>query len=443
MDQVARNVSTIAASLSLALSIGASAAAQNHGLVGRYTTAGAPDSTFSDDGFVVSEGTANVQGHGVVVNGASPGKITTVGAIASAGAPWSQILGRYNDNGTPDTTFGWLGAATADYPGSTSEIVRAVTVQAGTTSKLVVAVQANDTVQRGWLVERFNANGALDGTFGNGGFKLATFLDADGAEPVAIANAGLGRIAVAGKVFSPANQDFGIARYLSNGDLDPNFSGDGLQRVHFSQLDNAGGMAVHGTSPHTNKIVVAGSTFVGSESQMMAVRLTEGGGLDSTFGNGDGIVTVDFPGPITSGAFAVAIAPGSDKIVLAGAVRDPVTTFFTFAVVRLKADGSFDDTFGGGDGMVTTPLSASPHSAIARAVSVMSDGRIVIAGTAQMGEPSEQVAVVRYKANGDLDGTFDQDGIRLTSFLPDAGIVQAMTLNGANKPVVVGWTVDH
>ena len=443
MNQLSKNVSTLAAGLSFALSIGANAAAQNHGLVARYTAAGALDSTFSGDGLVVSEGTANVMAHGVVVNGAAPGKITAVGAISHAGTGWQQLLGRYNDNGTPDTSFGWLGAATADYPGSTSEVVMAVTVQAGATTKLVVAVQGNDSVGRGWLVERFNGNGALDSTFSGDGFSAMNFDDAETATPFAIANAGLGRIVVAGIVSAGAlDQDFAVARYLDNGDLDPSFSGDGRQRVDMSEIDEAKAVAVHGAFPHTNKIVVAGWTLVGSEFQMTAVRLNENGDLDGSFGGGDGIVMLDFPQNAGSGATAVAIT-SSNKIVLAGSIFNPVTTFSSVAVARLNADGSPDNTFGGGDGMVTTTFAPAPSSVVANSVASTSDGKILIAGKALMGTNLEQVALARYMPNGDLDTTFDGDGMKLTSFFPEGGTAQAMTLSGANRPVVVGWTIDH
>ncbi len=85
-----------------------------------------------------------------------------------------------------------------------------------------VAVQENDRIivagsegtspNTTFSVARFKVNGTLDSSFGNAGFKRATFLGADTGRDVAIDP--LGRIVVSGDTGSP--EDFAVARLKSH-----------------------------------------------------------------------------------------------------------------------------------------------------------------------------------------------------------------------------------
>src|SRR5205809_690567 len=94
----------------------------------------------------------------------------------------------------------------------------------------------------------------------------------------------------------------------------------------------------------------------------------EGGDLDPTLG-GDGKVT----GP-SGDAVAIALQPNG-KIVMAGLRGSD------FVVARYKADGTLDRAFGG-TGSVTTSFGHAGCTALANAVVVQPDGKIVVAGFA-------------------------------------------------------------
>src|SRR5688500_15233267 len=78
-------------------------------------------------------------------------------------------------------------------------------------------------------------------------------------------------------------------------------------------------------------------------------RLLSAGDLDATF-SADGKQVVDLPGSASEVANAVAV-DASGKVVLAGRMQVGAET--DFAVARLNADGTVDTTFGGGDGLVS------------------------------------------------------------------------------------------
>src|SRR5215471_13062880 len=102
-------------------------------------------------------------------------------------------------------------------------------------------------------------------------------------------------------------------------------------------------------------------------------RVNSDGGPDRDFGN-NGNVYTDFGG--NDEALAVAIQPDG-KIVAAGATRGGGTA--EFALARYNADGSLDSSFGSGGKVITNSL---PRPALANAVLIQPDNKIVAAGVA-------------------------------------------------------------
>ena len=85
-----------------------------------------------------------------------------------------------------------------------------------------------------------------------------------------------------------------------------------------------------------------------------------------------------------------------------------------FTVVRLRADGSLDPTFGSG-GIVDTPIRDPSTRDEASAIAVLGDGRILVAGTADYSYgPQLDFALARYLPNGALDPSFGSGGIVVT-----------------------------
>ena len=96
--------------------------------------------------------------------------------------------------------------------------------------------------------------------------------------------------------------------------------------------------------------------------------------------------------------------------------------------------GSLDPTFGA-SGKVITDFEAGSYD-VGFAVAVQRDGRIVVAGETQSSK-GRTMAVVRYRANGALDPTFDGDGKVRSDF---AFTSSAVVLQPDQKIVVAGTT---
>lgn len=116
-------------------------------------------------------------------------------------------------------------------------------------------------------------------------------------------------------------------------------------------------------------------------------------------------------------ASAIAIQPDG-KIVVAGQAEiDVVRHYNGFAIARYNPDGSLDTSFGV-DGKVVTDL--GPFDS-ARAVAIQADGKIVAAGYARLTSiygiiTGGDFALARYNPDGSLDTTFGSTGKIKTHF---------------------------
>lgn len=147
------------------------------------------------------------------------------------------------------------------------------------------------------------------------------------------------------------------------------------------------------------------------------------GDLDTSF-DGNGKKAFTFGG--TDAAQAVLVQPNG-RIVVAGGG----STANSFCVARLRANGTFDTTFGPG-GKRRISFGGETESAFGAAL--QPDGKIVLVGDSDF-----RVAVARLNGNGTLDTTFSGDGKRLFSWGP-IGRAQAVVVMPNGKLLVGGFS---
>jgi len=347
------------------------------------------------------------------------GKIVAAGTylVPLSNAGRSFALARYNPDGSLDATFGSGGKVISAF-GNQAD-ANALVVQAD--GKIVVVGLGNAD----FGLARYNPDGSLDATFGNGGKTTKTFDCYSGAEAFAAALQTDSKIVAAGE----CNDDFALARYNPDGSLDPTFGSGGKVTTKLSGSEAVDALALQ----RDGKIVVAGWTNIG----FALARYNPDGRLDATFGSG-GKVTTGVGGDRANG---LAIQPDG-KIVVAGEApfyyfdyalnRSRTRTKFTLA--RYNADGSLDATFGQA-GQVTT---AFDQEAGGEAMALQPDGKIVVVGWsgAPYDRPSD-IALARYNADGSLDITFGLGGT-LTTTYGDESRGNALALQPDGKIVVAG-----
>ncbi len=268
--------------------------------------------------------------------------------------------------------------------------------------------------------------GSLDSSFGSGGIVTTSINAIDTAYAVVVQADG--KIVTAGITFNGTNTDFALVRYNVDGSLDTSFDGDGKVTTDFgNSFDDAYDIAIQ----TDGKIVAVGTTFnssTGTGDDFAIARYNIDGSLDTSF-DGDGKMTTNIIGTSSDEARAVAIQ-ADGKIVVAG------QSIGGFAVVRYNTNGSLDASFDG-DGKVTTSISMRVDEAFA--IAIQTDGKIVAAGSSRIGNDNAAFALVRYNPNGSLDTSFDNDGKVTTDFGNFDDEIGDIAIQADGKIVAAGY----
>jgi uncharacterized delta-60 repeat protein len=345
----------------------------------RLNTNGTLDTTFGSGGFVTNDfGVEFAEVYGIAV--LSDGKI-----VAAAEGITGGSIGRFNSNGSVDTTFGINGFAVSNQVNGE-----------GGPAAMAIQPDGDIIVTGNSVMARYTAEGALDPTFGTdgiaplgGGFASGIVLQPDGKILITSGSSASHQVSTVPPQLPAASQGV-IARYKTNGSLDQSFGISGQA----ASVTSVAGIALQSDG----KIVVAGTInsqlIVGSnQTGFGLVRYNTNSGIDTSFGTRGGVIT-GFP-PAAAG-FALVIQTNGD-IVVAGQTITGTGSFATsFALARYTSAGRLDPTFGTG-GKVTTTLGSNTVSWISSLV-LQTDGKIVAVGNtgANTGEFLDNFVVARY-----------------------------------------------
>ncbi|GMQ24093.1 hypothetical protein Aoki45_07750 [Algoriphagus sp. oki45] len=215
-----------------------------------------------------------------------------------------------------------------------------------------------------------------------------------------------GKILIAGDFTSYNGAEVNrIARLNPDGSLDPSFDpGTGAEgfaasiRTIILQPDG--------------KILVGGvfTSFNGVGRNYIA-RLNADGSLDTSFNPGTG-----------ASSFIFALAIQSDGKILIGGDFVEFNGFQTNGIARLNLDGSIDDSFNTGTGVLGG----------LRTIALQSDGKIMIGGQFTEYNGVSRNHIARINSDGSLDASFDP-GIG-----PDAGVT-TLVIQPDNKILIGGF----
>ena len=338
---------------------------------------------------------------------------------------WAQLFGQ--TTGSLDISFANNGISTVDR--STFESNVAFAVQPD--GKVVTVGFSEDLGTSKLTVFRYLPAGNLDETFANQGVFEGTF-NAVTNHAQAVALQPDGKILVAGYVTSiqpikQNNEDLLVLRFNANGTLDNTFGLNGVQKLNLEFNERPVGIQL--TSD--NKILIAGTEFKSTTANFFVYRLNSNGNVDNTFGT-DGVKRVF----ITNGAWnychAMTLQPDG-KILLAGEVKS--FTGFSFALIRLEANGDYDTSFSG-DGKTTNNIGSTDDGATAMAL--QADGKILLGGYSVTTNSKTALVLTRFNPDGSLDGTFGASGDILMQLGTDYCSIADLCLTPSGKIMVAG-----
>ena len=282
--------------------------------------------------------------------------------------------------------------------------------------------------------------GGLDASFGTGGKVTFSFEagNPNDDEARAVVIQPDGKILVAGSAQPVApNYDFAIARLTPSGAPDVTFNATGKVTVGFdlggALKDRASSLALQ----RDGKIVVAGSAQTAAGFDFALARLTPLGALDPTFNGGKAVASFGLGGDNDDEATGVALQPDG-KIVVVG-YAGISSTRKVFAVARFNANGTLDTTFNG-TGKTTVVIAGQDDEA--RGVVIQPDGKIVVAGFAQISGSNNDFAVARLNPNGTLDGSFNGSGKQTVAFDLGGGkndAARSVALEPDGKIILAGY----
>lgn len=291
------------------------------------------------------------------------------------------LIARFNTDGTLDATFGTGGVTTVDIGGVFTALSQVARLADGS---LIAAGSAFVGGQYEFLLARFTAGGVLDTSFDTDGYVLTDFAGAwDFAGPLLLLPDE--RVLLAGR--TQTGNDFALARFNPDGSLDTSFDGDGKVTTDLGGYDSISALVAYSD----DRFYAVGI----NDADGVVARYNADGTLDTTF-SGDGLVT--YPNPTAQVHLIDAALTASDKLVVVGRlIADGTFEESLLVGSLLTTDGSFDTSFGGGDGYVVTTYGGTYNSLVD--VLIQPDTQIVVSGNAEIGSDST-FYVARYAGDG-------------------------------------------
>lgn len=161
---------------------------------------------------------------------------------------------------------------------------------------------------------------------------------------------------------------------------------------------------------------------------------SQGGSLDTSFGNGGKVVT-----SINSGAdIAYATVLQSDGKILVSGTTNSSISGKDFFCIRYNTNGTLDTSFGT-NGIATFDLQGGSDD-VAYAMSLLSDGNIILAGFSDDGS-NKNAAIIRITTSGTLDTTFGTSGKVYTEFISGrADEIKVIKVHALTGNLIVGGT---
>jgi uncharacterized delta-60 repeat protein len=392
----------------------------SHFMVSRVNPDGSLDTTFGTNGRSIK--LFNFMSYAQSVAIQPDGKIV-LGGVAPNTSGINNIftLVRFNSNGSVDNGFGTAGVVQTQVLTRHSTITSVVIQPDG---KIIAAGYSGVQTQNPQLaVARYNPDGTLDTSFGTNGISRPS--------PNFPYNATL-LLQPDGKILIGLPTIFQLIRLNPNGGLDTSFDGDGSVNT---PVGNSGAILGLALQPD-GKIIAAGSSTTGGNTDVTLARYNPNGELDTTFDQ-DGIVKTDVDNKYD---LANAVQLQTDgKIVIAGTTQQPNNTATQdFLAIRYLADGALDTSFDG-DGKVVTPIAPAAQD-VAQGLIIQPDGKAVLVGSRNLS--NYDIAMVRYNADGALDATFDGDGISLIELGNSADKAQDVAIQPDGKILAAGYSFD-
>ena len=334
------------------------------------------------------------------------------------GANLSFGLLKYLPNGMPDSSFGNKGLVIYKV-GNYANTLAAAALQAG--GKIILAGTLNNGLNNDFLTVRFLSNGDLDSSFNGNGRAITSFsIGNTNEEAKDILIQADGKIVVAGDSHNGLNYDFGLVRYNNNGSLDSTFGLNGFVSINFS---NDRDQILKIADGENNRILILGYIVSSSTGYNYAVRVLQNGQLDNTFGS--------------FGKFQIG-GIGSNSIL--SFKNDAVIVSLGGTLKKYFNYGIVDSSFGLNGVFVMNKYKSV--NLVNNAFALTDSNHLVFGGYYDV-VYNRSFSTFRLKDNGKIDFSFSPDSVKLIQmgsikFITYTGTIKKMVVQADRKIVVAG-----
>ena len=376
------------------------------------------DPTFGSGGKVTTDFGGSEIGSAVAVQ--RDGRVVVAGGRFDSESD-DFVLARYTVNGRLDRSFDADGKVETDFEGG---LDAASDVQVQSDGKIVAAGRSSLGEEGAdgadMALARYNRDGSLDESFGDGGTVLTTFEPSGIARASAVAIQADGKIVAGGHAGTGPEADFALARYLPDGELDESFGEGGQVTTPVSAVTDW--LLALAVQPD-GKLVAAGYSYESlSRGHIVLARYTADGSLDPSF-DGDGVVVAT---SLPAGMVGEQLLLQRNRRLIVAGIG---------GVSRFNGDGSLDRNFGDGG-------RARSGNVQSRTAAIQPDGKILVIGTVSSGSSVfGDFGVARLTTGGRLDTMYGRRGSVVTGFSPGSDDVpEDGVLLPDGRLVVAGMT---
>ena len=268
------------------------------------------------------------------------------------------------------------------------------------------------------FVMRMTSDGSMDNTFGVQGVTSVGPTEISDGFTTTVLIQRDGKVLVSGS-FYDENDALSInfvARFQVNGTQDLSFATGG---VYLSERSVQNSWTRRIFQQTDGKLVIIGDELASSDSNDLGYtyleRLSIDGQPDLTYGI-DGLVS--FPKVIPSGYLRTGAMQSDNKVLLFAYDQGDQSATIS-KLIRLGTDGTIDETFGTNGEVVFESDNGSTWALVG--LNVQPDGKIVASGFYGLSNDQidGDMVVVRLRADGSPDYTFGESGILFTDEIPN------------------------
>lgn len=277
----------------------------------RLDDTGAVDADFGMSGVLqIDFGNSDDSGRGIAVAG--DGSILIAGTASYDDANADFALVRLDSSGTPDPTFGSEGQVRTDFgTGADGVAAHHRSIEVFPDGSVLIAGRATTSKLEDFALARYTGGGVLDASFDGDG-RVVTDFAGENDRAASMAVMPEGKIVVAGYATVQAQRVFALARYDENGNLDTSFGQGGT--VVTTLPGGEASISAMGVTA-SGELVVGGSVGPDGARDLVLARYCSDGTLDDSFGT-DGFLVEDLGGGIDA-IYDLEVRPGGLVVALA------------------------------------------------------------------------------------------------------------------------------